>query len=280
MNSPAAQTKRAFIFGTMYIDAPYKAELVQMWIELHQKLNPEYDLLIIDSHSERMWLDLIPAIKNIPIHEIKEGDPLPPLQRGVNWIDFPEGAGHQNFNGVDGWGRAFSRGVAFAIQHDYEYVVNLECDLLFRNPVTPILDQMDTHHLHVLSTNIKYNKFFPLDWMENTIMFMRTSYLREKDFIRRYDWNGNWTRDNPLYVPEHRCKAILEPEVFYKPWQGVRGDGGIDLITQLSDVEEMDYIMHVQHAPNYPQPLELYYHFMRKYMGQDWIPPHRRSQNV
>lgn len=274
-------SRRAFIFGTIYVDEPYKAELVQMWIELNQKLNPEYDLLIIDSQSDRLWSSMIPGAKDVPVHVIKEGDPLPSLQPGVNWIDFPTPGGHQNFNGVDGWGRAFSRGIEYAIQHGYEYAVNIECDLLFRNPVTPILDQMDAHKLNVVSTNVKYNKFFPQDWMENTIVFMRTDYLKRIDFIKKYNWNGDWSHDKKLYVPENRCQWIFGDDLFYKPWHGVRGDGGVEHIKLLSDVENMDYLMHAQYALNFQDgaTMEIYYHFMRKYVGQDWIPPSQRKQS-
>lgn len=266
-----------FIFGTIYVDSPMKAEFMQMWIELNQKLNPEFDLLVIDSKSDRVWFNLIPGIKDIPIHVVPDGDPMPPLERGLNWIDFPDNMGHHNQNGVDGWGRAFCRGIEYAIQHDYEYVINIECDMFFGKPAMPVLNQMDKHQLNFVSTGLKYSPF-PDYFMENTIMFMRTSFMRDVDFIKKYDWRKDWTKAGRAWdIPERRMETILGEEIFYKPWDGVRGHGGHAALKNTSDVQYLDYIMHAEHTKLHPQPMELYYAFMRKYMGQDWIPPSQRQ---
>jgi len=262
--------KRAFIYGTIYVDDPQKAELTQMWIELNQHLNPDFDILIVDSQSNKSWLGLIPAMQGVPIHTVAEGDQMPPLQRGVNWIDFPENMGHLNFNNLDGWGRAFCRGIDYAIQHDYEYAVNIETDMLFGVPVSDVLGQMDAHKLNIISTDMKYTPFSH-NYMENAIVFMRTSYMRQVDFVKKYDWRAQDKNAPGFEIPEQRCRTLLEPEVFYKHWNGIRRLAGAEDLKDENKIKDLVYMMHAEDQ-------EYNYYFMRRYMPPGWQPPSwRRS---
>lgn len=249
---------KAFIFGTVYLQDAARAELAQMWIELMQHLNPEFDLLFVDSFTDPLWRSLVPSLKDVPVHTIKEGDPMPPLQKGVNWITFPENLGHLSQHGVDGWGRAFSRGVQYAIDHNYDYVVNLECDLLFKPKVMDLLNVVKQHGIGTLSC-VDPHYFF----MENCICFMDVNFLKERGFVQNYDWKNR--QQQPL--PEYVCEAILNPKLFYKRFIGCRDDFGQ---VKMEDVVKYDYITHA-HDQN------LYYAFMKQNMPAGWVPPSQRK---
>jgi hypothetical protein len=55
---------------------------------------------------------------------------------------FPDNIGHLARGGKDGWGRAFCKGLEMAIDGQYDYVVHIEGDSLFKRPVLPIIRQM------------------------------------------------------------------------------------------------------------------------------------------
>ena len=249
---------KAFIYGTVYLENPQRAELVQMWIELMQHINPEFDLLLVDSFTDPLWLNFVPSMKGVTVHSIKEGDPLPPLQKGVNWITFPENLGHLSKHGIDGWGRAFCRGIEFAIQHDYDYVINLESDLLFKLPVQGLLETVKKHCIGCLSC-IDPHYFF----MENCVCFMDVKFLKERGFIENYDWKNR----KPQPLPEYICEAILAPKLFYKRFIGCRDDFGN---VKEDQVTGFDYITHAHDQ-------KIYYAFMKKNMPDGWMPPSQRK---
>jgi len=248
----------AFIFGTAYIDSPQRAELVQMWIELNLHRNPEFPLVLIDSASDPMWRAMVPQSSDVQIHTVADGDPLPRLTPGLNWIDFPENLGHLSMHGVDGWGRAFCRGVELGLQHNYDYVINIETDLLFRPHIAQILQDVQIKDIEFLSGWERGHRF-----IENCICFMKTDYLRRTDFIGRYDWHAQ----KPGYPwPEQRMEMLTSDVLLVKPWQGLRDD-----FSQCASehIPYLDYITHA-HEP------ELYYQFLLPLMPPGWLPPSQR----
>lgn len=250
---------RAFIYGTEYIQNPQRAELVQMWIELNQYLNPEFPLVVIDSGTDPIWRALIPQTRDIEIHTVKEGDPLPPLQPGLNWINFPENLGHLSVHGVDGWGRAFCRGVELAIAQNYDYAVNIECDLLFRPKVIDVLKMQHDKQIKFLTAWERYHHF-----MENCICFMNVDYLRRSDFIGRYDWRAQ-RQDSRL--PELRMEDLTMDELFIKPWRGLRDNYNE---CRPEHIPQLDYLTQTRDS-------RLYYLFMQQIMPDGWQPPSQRG---
>ncbi len=250
---------KALIYGTVYIQSPERAELVQMWIENMLFINPDFPIVLIDSATDPLWRELIPQTRHISIHTVAEGDPLPELQLGLNWIDFPENLGHLMVHNIDGWGRAFCRGIELAITQNYDYVVNIESDLLFRPNVTDILKQMDEKNIKALC-GFERNYGF----IENCLCFMNTQYLKDIDFIGQYDWKAQ-TQEN--LAPELRTELLLGKEMFVRPWLGCRDDFGRVTVEQ---VRQFEYITHA-HDQN------LYYEFMKTFMPTNWAPPCERG---
>lgn len=249
---------QAFIYGTVYLQDPQRAELLQMWIELNQFLNPDLPLVIIDSGTDPMWRSLVPSAQGIEIHTVKEGNPLPPIKPGINWIDFPENLGHLSAHGVDGWGRAFCRGVELAIVQNYDYAVNIECDLLFRPRVMDVLKfQQQSKLKFIAAWERNYN------FMENCICFMDVDYMRSHDFIGKYDWKAQHQQSR---LPELRMEDILYDDLLIKPWRGLRDDAGK---LQPEHMLHLDYITHAHDQ-------RLYYVFMESIMPQGWKPPSLR----
>lgn len=248
---------KAFIFGTAYIENPQRAELVQMWIELNEFLNPEFPLVIIDSASDPMWRNMALGGRNVEIHTVKEGDPLPPLKSGVNWIDFPENLGHPSIHGVDGWGRAFARAIEIGIAQNYDYVINIESDLLFRPKVMDVLKEQHDKQIKFMTAWERSYGF-----MENCICFMQTEYLRAIDFIGQY----NWRVHRPDRLPELRMEDITMKDLYVKPWRGLRDDFGH---CQPEHVPNLDYLTHAHDQ-------RLYYLFMEGIMPAGWKPPSLR----
>jgi hypothetical protein len=232
-----------------------------MWVELMQRVNPGFDLLVLDSFSDPFYRATIPALQNVEVITLPEGAPLPPLKPGLNWVDFPENMGSLEYNNIDGWGRAFCRGVQFAMDQGYDYAVNIEPDMLFGLPVAPILEDMQHHRLGALAPFAHQYGF-----MENTIMFLDVKYLKDIDYIGKYDWRA---RRKGRDKPENWCEEILGKELFFKNWHGKRDDCRDDDGVTFEQLLHMDYIMHAHDQ-------ELYYFFMMKYLGADWVPPSRR----
>ena len=79
---------RTLIFGTSYIADQTARWVLEQWMRITRKLNPDTDILLIDSAS--------------PVHI--------PAFAGVRHKQFTENIGHIWRSGKDGWGRGFCAG--------------------------------------------------------------------------------------------------------------------------------------------------------------------------
>ncbi|HRJ12160.1 MAG TPA: hypothetical protein PKW15_02830, partial [Alphaproteobacteria bacterium] len=229
-----------------------------MGIELNAYLNPELPLVVVDSASDPIWRNMIPALREIEIYTVKDGDALPPLRPGLNWIDFPENLGHPSTHGVDGWGRAFCRGIEIAIAQNYDYVVNIESDLLFRPKVMEVLQIQQQKQIKFMTAWERTYGF-----MENCICFMETRYLRDHGYIEKYGWHE---QKKGAVLPEQHMENILRDELFIKPWMGFRDDFSK---VQPEHLPHLDYLTHAHDH-------RLYYLFMQQIMPSGWQPPSQR----
>ena len=249
---------KSFIFSAVSIENPAHAELLQTWLELVQHLNPEQDILLVDNKSDPLWLNLVPALKDIPVNIIPEGAPLPPLQKGINFVSFPENVGLLTKGGRDGRGRAFVRGVQCAIQHNYDYAAHIEFNLLFKYPVQNFFKMLRHHGAGCVSC-VEPNYFF----METGVCFLDIKYLKERSFIENYDWQNRAAHPHPEYVVE----AILAPKLFYKRLLGYRDDFG-NMTDE--DVRKLDWIKN-------PHDNNLCTTFMQPHI-KGWVAPSQRKQ--
>jgi len=75
---------------------------LKLWIKL--SMRDKCDLLLVDSASPR----------------------YPYVPRKINFLSFTNNVGHLSRGGQDGWGRAFCRGLGYAVEQGYDYVAHVE----------------------------------------------------------------------------------------------------------------------------------------------------------
>lgn len=212
---------RTLIFATTYVDTRERQRLTEQWVTFHKERNPDCDLLLVDSRS-----------------------PLQ-LPNDVEIFSFPDNIGHLSRNGPlgprsggrDGWGRAFCKGLELAIARGYEYAVHIEGDSLFQLPVMPIARRMQLESSDVLSVPVEGTKKKEIGWVETGLMFFRTGYVTETDFIGRYDWPNR--KVHP--TPERVIFSILGDKLKMMPWRAERGDKSH--IT-VNNVHNLDWVTH------------------------------------
>ena len=118
---------KTLIFGTSYVSGQKARYTYSLWADLVWRLNPGHDIWVIDSAS--------------PDIDVKPG---------INRLDFVENIGHLQSNGKEGWGRAFCRGVDLAVEAGYDYVVHIECDVLFNRPVDETIRKMAANGVKII----------------------------------------------------------------------------------------------------------------------------------
>lgn len=186
---------KTLIVGTSYIQGAASAETFRLWAELILRLNPGTDVLVVDSASP-MELPYFP----------------PPLK----YLPFTDNIGHLSRGGQDGWGRAFSTAVTYAIDHDYVWLASVECDILFSRPVEEIFAKMSRANVKCCAPMA-----FPYQFTETGLSFWSVQYLKEIDLVGRYNWAK--PPGNGL-LPEQRIDTICEEDMFALPLRGFRND--------------------------------------------------------
>lgn len=255
---------KTLILGTSYISAAqegaqnYGAKLAEMWARLARHLNPDCDILIVDSASPINPADVLRPIGFIEAQIVADSDfphnfvisdgaedPAERFRRnGV--LRFPDNIGHINTTSRDGWGRAFCKGVEYAFDWGYDYIAYCDVDILFARPVGPIIEKM-------ARSGVKAS--CPVDtqyaFLENGLMFLDVAYLRDSDFIGRYNWPSRTRSADPMEIPEMVFERLMEDVLFTLPLRTYRDDMkritpnniehafpyGIDAITHMASIE-------------------------------------------
>lgn len=206
---------RILIFGTCYVDTEAKARLVQQWVEVNRLVNPDCDLLLVDSASPKL-----PGYLDTAVYQLNDN------------------VGHLARNGQDGWGRAFCAGLQFAIDRGYDYVVHIEGDSLCRLPVSTICMNMAFRDVAVQSVPVRGTKRVERCWAETGLMFFAVNKLH--DFIEQYDWRDGKRKRYP-YTPEAVIYDILGLSLQMMAWKTTRDDVGV---LTVSNVKDYDWITH------------------------------------
>lgn len=212
--------QRTLIFATTYVDSPDREKLTKQWIKLTTELNPECDILLVDSASPlKEWKDDLPS--------------------GVSIFDFGDNVGHLSRKGRDGWGRAFCYGLQYGVDHGYTYVAHIEGDSLLRTPVAQItrrLNQESKGCASIAVKGMKGEREYPT-WIETGLMVFTTDYLVTSHFIEHYDWPNR--KESP--TPEVIVRQLVQDSLVLLPLKGERGDK--NQITK-SNVKELDWVTH------------------------------------
>lgn len=210
---------KTLIVGTSYVHGATALAIFGMWAKLVRQLNPDTDILVVDSKSPTSFAEHLDG-------------------RNIELFSFPENIGHLSLNRVDGWGRAFCMGVQTAIDRGYDYMVGMDCDILFAHPVSKILDKMRKY-----GVRCAIPMAYPYQFTETALSFWDVSYLEEIDFIAKYDWEGAHT-DAP---PEHRVDKICQEEMFSLPLRGMRNDMRVSTQhMRISFLHGIDWITHAE----------------------------------
>jgi hypothetical protein len=211
---------RTLIFGTSYSDSQEKRWVIQQWDRITRQLNPGTDTLIVDTEA--------PAFPhNVSIDEIYR---------------FPDNPGHLSKTGQDGWGRAFCKGLEIATLRNYDYAVHIEADLLFARPVAPIIERMARFGVGAAAPMAN-----PYQFIETALLFLDMRWVREADFIARYDWEHP-PLGGPL--PEQRVESILSDKFFALPLRGARNDLGTITPRNMGQMfpQSIDWLTHATPA--------------------------------
>jgi ADP-heptose:LPS heptosyltransferase len=178
----AALPSSTLIFGTIYVDGPERQRLTEQWLTLNSALNPDCDLLLVDSAS--------------PVPLVHAGFAMPPRAEVFN---FGDNVGHLSRKGRDGWGRAFTKGLDLAVERGYRHVLHIEGDSLLRVPAEALIKQLPSGK-GVGSVIVKGMHREFSNWLETGLMLFTTDYLKRSQFTRLYDWPKREVRPTPEMI--------------------------------------------------------------------------------
>jgi Methyltransferase domain len=212
---------RILIFGTSYVDNQDRANLANYWIELNQKLNPDCDLLVVDTPCATFKMEW-PAAPNLSI------------------FSFSDNIGHLSRKGRDGWGRAFTKGLQLAVEQGYDYVVHVEADSLLRLPVRPVVQQMAEEGTAAVSTPVKHHGRDLPEWAETGLMFFSVKYVRDSKLISKYDWERRTVSPTPEIV----VRRLLASSLKMMPWKALRANKHHDINSRNLSTWDLDWITH------------------------------------
>lgn len=157
-------------------------------------------------------------------------------------LQLGDNIGHLGRKGQDGWGRAFCAGLQYAIDKRYDYVVHVEGDSLLKQPVTKFCEFMQQQNLSAFVCGVNGTKFKEFAWVETGVMFLSVPYVRDNDFIERYNWPDGKSKKYP-HTPEAVIYQMLVDDgvLTTAPIKTMRDDKGI--LTK-DNVGEYDWISH------------------------------------
>jgi hypothetical protein len=183
-------------------------ELCRLWTRVVSHLDPQVDVVIIDSVSP-----FEPAVF-LDWPQYNEGEKL--LIDNQHWVyRFQDNIGHLSRGGEDGAGRTFCKSIELGIQGGYDYVAVIETDLIFLRSVTDICKRMQRSGTQIAAApNAQYA--FP----EFGACFIDCKWAKEFDLIGKY----NWKKSQPWPIPEIRLMNIVQDYLMLLPIYGMRID--------------------------------------------------------
>ena len=186
-------SEKILIAGTCYVPDDGRVELTKLWARVVQHVNPDIDVVLVDSASPFNPRDFLPET--------------------INVVSFPDNIGALSQGARDGSGRAFCKALELAVEGGYDYCMIWEADMLFAPSVESVIDKMRRVGVKVACPYAD-----PYQFPEWGCSFWSTQYLKETRFIERYGWENcpKWP------IPEWRIKHMVEDELFILPIHGYR----------------------------------------------------------
>ena len=194
---------RSLVFLSVHLREEFRGRLFSVALELIRRLNPHWDILVIDNAS--------------PV------DPIPylgaPLSERLFMYRFENALGHWSYDGPsagNGPGRANMKGIEIALADGYDRIVYQESDALcslpydwwFARMTKPVACQPLCRHR------------FP-DW---NVWAMQGAFMKEFDFIGKYDWANR----KAITVGEQVYADIFGEHLQMIPVRGERWEHDLD----------------------------------------------------
>jgi hypothetical protein len=202
---------RILVAGSAYIHNEGLRELCKLWTRVVQHLDPNVDIVIIDSVSP-----FEPAAF-LNWHCVGDGEDIVTADgQCQDWVyRFKENLGHLSRGGEDGAGRTFCKSIELGIEGGYDYVAVIETDLIFLRSITDICKRMRRSGTQMAAApNAQYQ--FP----EFGACFIDCRWAKEFDLIGKY----NWKKSQPWPIPEIRLMNIVQEYLMLLPVYGIRVD--------------------------------------------------------
>jgi hypothetical protein len=79
-----------------------------------------------------------------------------------------------------------------------------------RLPVTPLCVQMQELNLKALACSVNGTKFKEFAWVETGVMFFSVPYLRDSNFVERYNWQDGVSKAYPNTPEAVICKMLAD----------------------------------------------------------------------
>lgn len=232
---------KTLIAGAAFVKTHYKRDITKLWARLNAHLNPDCDILLIDSASPIPVASFI-GWQSPQVWELGETPPLdakdhPEASRFI--ARFKDDLGHRA-----GALRDIPMCLKMAVAMGYERFALIECDLLFAQPVTPIFERMEKANVKAAAPMDMVYQF-----VEMGLMFFDVAYLRETGFHEKCACDENIYSKTREW-PERTYEKMLGDDLWILPLRGMRNDGarlnwknfddksfpyGLDLLTHCND---------------------------------------------
>ncbi len=220
---------KTLIISSSYVETEFRRKEVLLSTRLMRRLNPDTDILLVDSASPFNPAFFAPDV-NVHIRQ-------------------EENIGHPTVGG-DGWGRDLCSGITYAAEKGYDWVVFIESDMMLFRSIAPIVDKLQRVGCFA-ATPIS----FKYQWIETGIMFLYVPMLIATKFVERYGWPSHRA---PFYCEPH-CEKLLADELLILPLRGARDDEKTLSPSNLSGrfAFGIDYLTHARDFVTYRAALKM-----------------------
>jgi ADP-heptose:LPS heptosyltransferase len=241
------------IFGTFYVDSEDRRNLTELWKRVHLTLNPDCDFLAVDSQS--------------PMKMFEDWTPYDGQRHRQMYFNFTDNIGHLSRKDVtgakDGWGRAFTKGLELAGALGYSHVAHIEGDSLFRIKVKPEIERMARENAKCFSTEVIGMRIPGSNrgWVETGLMLFSADYVKQSDFIKRYDWPNRRSAPTPEIIVRNLLGNDL---VMQSHWKVLRADKNQITSDNIASLN-LDWVTH-QHKS---EQQDVYRKFAAMALGEE-----------
>lgn len=211
---PARNFSKALAFSTIYVGF------------IRRYLGPSVQIVFVDSSPLDLPRFLRSAFPELCVEEMR-AEACFRSSADIVCIRFGDNIGHLSVSGKDGWGRSCMKGLEYCLTADYQYAVHVEADLLVRGEDWVRKFVAASPQAGIIAPRMHLG-------LETGLFIARTAWLKEVDFIERYNWRK--TRNRPR--PEERFAAISAGAWVAMDVQGGRGE----MLTETSErIRNSDY---------------------------------------